>query len=187
MFLFLRASKINSDTNTVANFLDEEFWNLYEEKLRGCNYKHMKHKQLVSNLKDTVNRICNPDIPVVTTECTWWSDNTLYYDPSKLIHSNNFAAEQRASLIIMHEKQNYCRICVTIDVSNITWSQVIKITHSASFDNIVDGLRLWSTIPHSIDRIHVLKPPAIFFVIKKFILPAILSEKMQKKICIQTR
>lgn len=182
--MFLRASKLNSDINTATNYLDEEFWNLYEEKLRGCKYKHMKHKQLVSNLKDTANRICNPDVPIVTTDCTWWSGNTLCYNPSKIIRSNNFAAEQRASLIIMHEKQNYCRICVTIDVSDITWSEVLQITNRASFHNIVDGLRLWSTIPHSIDKIHVIKPPAIFFLIKKIILPAILSEKMQKKICI---
>jgi hypothetical protein len=184
MFQFLKASKINSDINTTTNLLDEEFWNLYEEKLRGCNFQYVKHQQLVANLKDTVNRICNSKIPIITSECTWWSGDTLYYDPSKIINSKNFVAEQRASLIIMHEKQKYSRICVIIDVSNITWSQVLKIINKASFNNIIDGLRLWSTIPHSIEKIHIIKPPENFFLLHKIILPLILSKKIQKKICI---
>jgi len=115
----------------------------------------------------------------------WWqSGGILCFKPSQ-ITVTEMTSEQRASLFIMHSKSDHCRIQVVIDISDIAWRDAVKMLHSASRFNLVDGFRLWSTIPHSIDRVHVKRPvDSRFDWIKGIVeVSSLLSESMKRKVC----
>ena len=182
MFKYVKAHCTNANIGTKSMYINEEFSNLYEEKLSGCNFSEVKQEQLKANLHESANRLFSENVAVINTNCTWWDGNVLYFDPSK-INSDQITEEQRASFIVMHSKKEYCRIEIVLDLTSMTWSEALKLTYKASFSNLVDGLRLWSTIPHSIDKIKIIsKDYSRIKIIIKTLLPLMLSPKLQKRI-----
>ena len=87
----------------------------------------------------------------------------------------------------MHMKEEWSSISVIIDLSEVTWAWGLRITRKASFNNIVDGLRLWSTIPHSIQRIHIIRPEdSNFDLIYNVAISRLVSEKLKERIHVHT-
>jgi hypothetical protein len=183
MLRYITASAVKAQVPTTSETLDSEFWEKFERKLKGCRYAHEKYVQTVSNLHDTANRICDVRIPVQVSTTTWWDqENVLCFNPSN-VHPNLISAEQRASLLVMHEPPTHARIYIIIDVSNMTLWNALDITSKASYNNIVDGLRLWSTNPYSVEQIHIVRSKdSKLNWVYGFIVPQLLSKKLQERV-----
>ena len=181
----LRASAVNAPIPTVSENIDVEFWDKYYMKLDKCHSDKNKCAQLLSNLHDTVSRICDSSVPVESSSTTRWERlDVLYFNPVNL-DVNRIAAEQRASMFVMHEPSTYSRIHAVLDLSKITIWTALYITSKASYNNVVDGLRLWSTLPYSIERIYVIRPSDHKFKwMYDFIVPKLLSKKLQARVCV---
>lgn len=183
MLRYITASAVNAHVPTFSKNLDENFCLKFESKLLSCNFSDEKCAQLVSNLHDTANRICDAKVPVHAAMTTWWvQENVLCFNPSN-VDVKCIASEQRASLFVMHEQPRHSRIHVILDISKMTMWTALYTTSKASYGNIVDGLRLWSTIPHSIQEIHVIRSSdSKFQSVYDFIVPRLLSKKLQQRI-----
>lgn len=183
MLRYVTASTVHAPVPTESQHLDDAFRRTYERKLEGCGFDDLKKKQLTANLHDTANRICDPSVPVRTSATTWWANaRVLCFDPSK-VDARHIMTEQRASLAVMHQATKHSRIHVFLDLSAMTLMTAMRTTHRASYHNLVDGLRLWSTIPHSIDGIHIVKPKdAAFQWLYDLIVPRVLSAKLQARL-----
>lgn len=187
MWTYVKAYYVNASVDTSCTCDNKDFINLYETKIEECSFSDEKKKQLKANLFDTMNRLCSDEVPLVTTKCTWWDGDVLHFDPSQ-INSDKITAEQRASLFVMNSKPEHSRIQIVLDLSNMSWSEAIQMTYKASFSNIVDGIRLWSTLPHSIDKICITSTnESKIQMIRRNILPLILSSKLLQRIQIQQR
>ena len=183
----MKAAIVNADTNSnFSTHLPDEFWDTYERKLEKCSFNDEKKTQLKSNIKETASRLFDkPEtLNASCTSCTWWENDDLWFKPSA-IDAKKIQEEQRLAFLVMHSKKEYCRIRVIIDLSETSWLFALRTTYAASFDNIVDGLRLWSCLPHSVDRIFILKPnQSIFYSLFNFIMPRLLSNKLQNRLCV---
>jgi hypothetical protein len=181
---FITAIGVHADANSnYSSNLTSEFWEAYEKKLQQCSFNDEKKKQLTANLKETSSRLFDQPVAMELspTPCTWWENDDLWFKPSA-INTKKIREEQRSSFLIMHSKPDYCRIRIVIDLSETSWTFALRTTHAATFENIVDGLRLWSCLPHSVDQIFILKPnQSIFHSLFNFITPRILSVKLQKR------
>jgi len=178
----VKAYRVNASVDTICIYDNEDFISRYEKKIEGCSFSDEKKEQLKANLYDTMNRLFSDEVPLATTECTWWDGHVLYFDPSQ-INPDKLTTEQRASLLVMNSKLEYSRIKIVFDLSKLSWSDAIKMTYNASFSNIVDGIRLWSTIPHSIDKIYIkINDDSNFHTVRRIILPLVLSSKLLQRI-----
>ena len=182
---YITASAVNATVPTRHATLDTEFWNKFEYKLSHCKHNENKQAQLVSNLHDTVHRICAPTVPVHSSRTTWWQQpDVLCFVPSN-VHTNCIMSEQRASFFVMHEPSSHSRIHIIVDLSKLSMATAFSVTSKASYHNIVDGLRLWSTLPHSIDSIYVICPVDIRSKwVLEFIVSRILTRKLQDRLSV---
>ena len=161
-----------------------DFWDTYGKKLKATHANEGKREQIVKNIRATVTRLFDPSVAVRETRCTYWHasmPHTLYFNPY-LIDKTNLTSEQRASFLVMHAS-TYKGIFVIIDMSNVSWSCAMEMTRLASFDQIVDGTRLWTTLPHKILEIAIIKSPdPKFRFILHYILPRVLSQKLRDRL-----
>lgn len=180
--MYLKASLVNAQIHEEDLYSrGDEFWSTYEKKLKECNFDAAKHKQLKANLQETATRLLI-NACAKGTHCTWWRCDELWFAPGA-IDLDNIVDEQTASFAVMHSKKEHCRIKVIIDLSNVGWPLVLRSTRNASFQNIIDGVRLWATLPHSIDQIYIIKSEAPRFeTIFKFAISNMLSAKLQERI-----
>ena len=149
----------------------------YKKKLEENQFDNTKMTQMISNLEETIERLSSNNFESNITKCTYWyNDNTLYFNPG-LIDYKLVDQEQYNSLIIMH-MSSLKRISVIIDCLSMTWLQAVKNATMVKFTNIVDGLRLWKTLPYRIDDVFVLSTSDYMLnqIIKMF-----LSTKIKKK------
>lgn len=160
---FIHAVNVNADTNlNYYTKLTNEFWKTYETKLEHCSFTREKKIQMISNIKETASRLVDSDVEPSLTRCTWWEHDCLCFKPSA-IDTSRIREEQNSSFRIMYSNPEHCRIRVLIDLSETTWSFALRTTNAARFESIVDGLRLWTCLPHSIDRISIIKPNSSMF------------------------
>ena len=187
MFRYIRAANVNSPPVELSDKVDCEFWRKYENKISSCHSDDTKCQQLVYNLSDTLDRLFDVSVKEEKSESTHWIyDNMICFTPSK-INIDKITSEQQASLKVMHNKDSWSNISVVIDLSELTWSLGFRITKQATYHNIIDGLRLWSTIPHSIKRIHIIKPrDSNFNWIYGVVISQFLSDKLKKRISLHT-
>ena len=183
----MRAANIHSPPVELSDRIDAEFWQRYEKKILLCHSNDEKRNQIIFDLSDTIQRLFDPTVEHIRAESTRWiCDDVLLFNP-KLIN-DNITSEQQASLRVMHVKEEWSSISVIIDLSEVTWSLGLRITRKASFNNIIDGLRLWSTIPHSIRRIHIIRPTKDynFEFIYNIAISRLVSEKLRQRIHVHT-
>lgn len=184
MMGFVKVMNVHADPETRSTRLEEDFWDKYGEKLTGCSFDESKRLQMTADLHDTVGRLCLANVSIQETTCTWWENRVLHFKPSRIAVSD-LTSEQRASLFVMHHKREYCRIEVVIDLSDLTRSKAFKLLYKTSYFNLLDGLRLWSTIPHSIDKIHVILPSESWIeTLTRVAVQSLLSEKLKSRVCI---
>ena len=94
-----------------------------------------------------------------------------------MIDYNLADQEQYNSLIVMHAS-SLKRITVIIDCLDMKWFQTLKKTSNVRFTSIVDGLRLWKTLPYRIERVFILSTSnSILNNIIKLFLPKKIKEK----------
>lgn len=166
------APVLQSSSENLNNIFPE-----YKKKLEENEFDSTKMTQMISNLEETIDRLTKTSFESNITKCTYWyNDNTLYFNPS-LIDYKLVDQEQYNSLVVMH-MSSLKRITVIIDCLNLTWFQALKNATKVKFTNIVDGLRLWKTLPYRFDNIFVLSTSnsIINQIIKLF-----LSQKIKEK------
>lgn len=178
---FTKVMNVHTSVGTRSNRLSKEFWDRYDKKLKGCNFDENQRMQLLADLHDTVDRLCAENVLIRETTCTWWQDNILYFKPSRLV-TKEITAEQRASLFVMHAKDEHSRIQVVFDISDISWSQASRLSYNASYSNLLDASRLWLTIPHSVDKIHLICPSDAKFNVMKRLATKFLSGKLRTRL-----
>ena len=187
MLSFVKLMNVHADPGTRSTQLEEDFWDKYGKKLRGCDFDENKRLQLTADLHDTVGRLCLANVSGQETTCTWWENSVLHFKPSRIAVTDlaSVTSEQRASLFVIHHKREYCRIEVVIDLSDLTRSKAFKLLYKTSYLNLLDGLRLWSTIPHSIDKIHVILPSEAWIeTLTRVAVQSLLSDKLKSRLCI---
>ena len=156
MLTFYRALKTNAAKRSDDEDCDyvHEFMSRYRERLR-ANEFGSKATQMEENLRETLARLLTAVPDATRTKSTYWyGDDVLCFDPS-LIDMSRIENEQLDSLVTMHASA-HARIKVAIDVEHLSWWEALKMANAASFANIVDGLRLWSTLPYRVDSIVVI-------------------------------
>lgn len=159
-----------------------EFWQHYDAKLQRCGKQSRKLK---SKLLETASRLFL-EADENTTQCTFWREGEggkkcLVFKPY-LIDKTRIIAEQRASCLVMHECEDV-HIGVEVDFSGLTVWKVLSMSSWATRHNMIDGLRLWSTLPHKIDEIRIVKSEdRMFDVIFSTVMSRVLSRKMQSRI-----
>jgi hypothetical protein len=131
-----------------------EFWKRYDSKAIGCHGDPEKTRRLRTNFMETVGRLCGDEMD---TLCTFWSDDTtLHFVPTR-IDVERIREEQWASLLVMHRHETSTDpIEIIIDLRELTLSQFWKLSRRATYDQIVDGLRLWSTLPHKVKKVMIV-------------------------------
>ena len=174
---FLRAYNTEAQFNQTSTENIKYIFPQYKKKLEENEFDSTKVTQMISNLEETIERLTKNSFESNNTKCTYWyNDNTLYFNPS-LIDYTLVDQEQYNSLIVMH-MSSLKRINVIIDCLSLTWFQALKNATKVKFTNIVDGLRLWKTLPYRIDDIFILSTSnsIINQIIKLF-----LSQKIKEK------
>ena len=184
---YKKAMSQENSTIVTENLLTVEFWEEYETKLKLVSSDEEKNKQKYNNLRETVFYLFKDERIEITNHnatCTkWMNENTLYFNPS-LITTLNIEEEQQESFKAMHESGHPINIDVYIDLKNLTFTHMMKLTFKASLSDIKHGLRLWSTLPHKISNVFIKKPESS----KKFfelIFPSVLHlvpPKIRKRI-----
>lgn len=186
MLGFVKVMNVHASLDTRSTGLEEDFWDEYGEKLAGCNFDEKKRLQLTADLHDTVSRLCSKNVPRQETKSTWWKNNVLYFKPSRILLTD-LTSEQQASFFVMHDKKKYCRIEVVIDLSDLTRSRASRLLYTSSYLNVLDGLRLWSTIPHSIDKISVICSPRSWIeTLARLAVQSLLSENLKERVHIKS-
>lgn len=174
MFRFLQAHNTVAVDDIDCSVKEHEIMKNYVQLLRKNQIDVTGHLQMQKNLEETLHRLLSKTKNEHETMCTCWiDDKTLYFNP-KLIDMYRIEDEQYSSLVIMH-KCSHPRIKIIIDAEKLTMWNVLKMSEKASFTNIVDGLRLWSTIPYKIYKIFVISP-------KSNIINQIVNMFLSKKI-----
>jgi hypothetical protein len=104
---------------------------------------------------ETVGRLYGDEIE---TSCTFWSDDTtLHFVPTR-IDAERIREEQWASLLVMHRHETpKDSIDIIIDLRDLTLSYFWNLSRRATYEQIVDGLRLWSTLPHKVRNVRVVE------------------------------
>lgn len=139
-----------TDTEVVEKFMSN-----YEAMLCHNNFSDEKKNKVRANLRETAARLFDAKVPVIETQCTFWkNDNTLCFLPAR-IDLTQPVAEQQSSLRIMHAK-TCTRIHIIIDFEKLTWNKTLQMANQAGFENVVDGLRMWSTLPYKIEQIGII-------------------------------
>ena len=173
----------DNESEEAVDLMAESFWTKYMEKLSKCHSEE-KCKQLILNLKDTTSRLFAIEDEIQTTSCTWWqAEHTLFFDPT-VIDFDHITREQRNSFIVMHDHSSES-ITINIILHSLTWTFILKACKRATYENIKDGIRLWSTIPFKIQRINITRPGHLsgWTVMLRIIL-SWMSEKIQKRIVV---
>lgn len=157
-----------------------QWWKDYSNKMIDVHGKE-KFERLAPNAFETMSRL-KASSDVARSDCTFWeNDFTLCFCPTR-IDLENIAQEQQKSLVVMHEDHHPVKITIRIQLSDLTWEFISKAMASAEYINIVDGIRLWTTLPYKIKNVVVKKPQNIKAF--KFVLPWIISwlpSKIQKR------
>ena len=191
VLLWKRAFDESEKQGDVA-FHDERvdqrvWWASYREKMERIHGK-VKFGKMEASAFDTINRLHTVSIENEDIEsgCTYWRDeSTLCFDPSK-IALENIAKEQKRSLIVMHEDNHPAQITIHIHLEDLTWMFISKLMSSAKHIHIVDGIRLWTTIPHKIRSVVIHRPKHMksFHFILSTVIPW-LPSKIKTRICIK--
>lgn len=177
MLKFLKAHNTIADDNIDGAVEEHAIMKNYVKLLEKNQIDERKQVHMRKNLEETLHRLLEKIKGEPETNCTYWFDaKTLCFNP-KLIDMNRIEDEQFASLVIMH-KYLHSNIKIIIDAEDLTWWSVLKMSEKASFNNIVDGLRLWSSIPYKIDKIFVINSNSM---IVHQIIKVFLSKKIRKR------
>lgn len=105
------------------------------------------------------------------------------FDPCA-IDMDNPEDEQRSALLVMHSFDGV-HIKIAIDLGSMTFMRVLKQAASTTSPQMIDGLRLWSTLPYKIEIIYVVKPPErMFDFIFSTVVARVLSQKMRGRVCV---
>lgn len=178
MLKFWKAHNTIAEDSKYTFVKEHAIMKNYVKLLEKNKIDETKQLQTRKNLEETLHRLLGKiKNELETTKCTYWlDDKTLCFNP-RLIDMHRIEQEQFSSLVLMH-KCSHSRIKIIIDAKELTWWSVIQMSEKASFTNIVDGIRLWSTIPYKIDKIFIIN--SNFTVIKQ-ILNLFLSRKIKKR------
>lgn len=171
--LHTNASVQTSELNTL-------FLRTYACKLYNTHSDVEKCDQLLANFLETYNRLCG--FETIDAESTYWkSDRELWFCPD-MIDRAHISQEQWSSLQIMNKFETTHPITVNVDFKNITWYKAFRMSTAASFQQITDGLRLWSTLPHKIEKINIICPNSSARKIVETITMKVINEKIQDRI-----
>lgn len=159
---------------------DHAFWTTYAERL--ADRSPDRRRRMVRALAETVARLHEatrhererqPDDDGAHSSTTSWTtarangDAALRFDPTRLaLDRRTIAREQQLSLWAMHDpplvrpvdRREVARVHVVIDLYDLTTKQTFGILLRARTHDIVDGARLWSTLPYHVRSIHVVRP-----------------------------
>ena len=179
------------ENSTIENTMDDSFWKMYEQEIEKCHGEN-KTKTLKNKLMETYYRLkasVNHEMGnfVDSNTVYWRTDDTLVFNPS-CIEKSKIVEEQWNSLNVMHEGNHPLSITVIIDLKDMTLSHTMRLLRYSKYHNIVDGLRLWSTLPHKYDNVYVIKPSSSGMIAMSLISGGLqlLSPKMRQRVRVGT-
>jgi len=174
---------IESDNISEIKQIPSE-WNQYYTKLLMCHRLESKCRILMAQIIDTSNRLQKAS-----------NHGNVEYCESIKIHSNdlhfcfgdipihNIQYEQKMSMKIIHEyalNKDYATL--VFDFSNFSTKFFYSLLKSVTRENIIDGYRLWSTIPCNVKHVTIIQSESVVWgVILKFGM-SFLTEKMKQRI-----
>lgn len=158
--LFGRALQASADGSEEGepNWPSADFWSEYALQIAQVHESPAKRGELTARLHETAARLATAGERDTTTACTEWiADDVLRFDPARIDYSDP-SAEQRASLLTMHEQGRARDIVVVVDLYDVTLEAAMAQFARCSFRQIVDGVRLWSTLPRRVRSVLVVRP-----------------------------
>jgi hypothetical protein len=161
-----------------------DFGAAYANRIAACHDEPTKQKLLIGNLKDTLRRLVAV-APHSSATTRWVGENTLVFAP-RHVDPPLISEEQRASFLIMYKWPDSRRIKIVIDLVGVTISSATRLSTQATFDQIKDGMRLWSCLPHPVGEIVVVCDPKDHKVrlLCNRLLPVFLTSKLRSKVCV---
>jgi hypothetical protein len=184
--ILMAASGVDAPATETTDVPSKAFWTAYDEKTRECRSDPAQRMRLRTNLSDTVRRLCakGTSLDVTETSCTFWTDDTtLWFVPTR-IDVDRICEEQAASLAIMHRRATCgAPIAVVVDLRDLTlafcWSTLFRATRM----QVVDGMRLWPTLPHKISTVRILpsKKSAVVSSVCATVVRHVLSAKVRER------
>lgn len=155
-----------ADAADVESALPSEFWERYRLRLQHCHACPEKRARLERMLRETCARLytCAEDArPAAPSSTRWAAEAVLWFDPAR-IDLGAAREEQRASLLVMHDlgRADSARaICVVVDLGAMTLRRALAGVASVRFVEVVDGVRLWSTLPARVHSVRVIPPASL--------------------------
>ena len=160
MYLFRRALQTPPPlTEEATDWPDVEFWQRYETAIRAVHPSSEKCGQLAAMLRDTARRLAGAAL-IQSSSTRWLAPNALCFDPARIDFSDP-SAEQRASLLVMHEPDRAHCVSIVIDLFDVGLRMATGNLFAVTSSQILDGVRLWSTLSRRIARIVVVRPSGI--------------------------
>ena len=182
-------------SRAAADVPSRAFWDTYDRKAAACHSDPEARARLRANLSETVLRLCageeteaeeggGDEAPRART--TSWSDDgaTLVFVPSR-IDVARMREEQRACLDVMHLRHpTASRIDVVVDLRGVTLGFVWALATRAPRDRVVDGVRLWATLPHKIGSVRVVTRDRAMAAACAGVARACLSAKLRARVVV---
>ena len=185
ILIYLKAIRSNHYEETEEFVSVPEIANFgasYVNRIAACHNDPTKQRLRIGNLKDTLRRLVAVARHSSATT-SWVGENPLVFAPCH-IDPQLISEEQRASFLIMYKCQDSRRIKIVVDLFGVTLSSATLLSTQATFDQIKDGLRLWSCLPHPVDLIVVICNPSDLKVrlLCNKLLPLFLTSKLRSKV-----
>lgn len=174
---------IESDNISEIKQIPSE-WNQFYAKLVTCHRLESKCRVLMAQIIDTSNRLqkASNNSNVEHCESIKIHSNDLYFCLSDIpIH--NIQYEQKMSMEIIHEyalNRDYATL--VFDFSNFSTKLIYSLLRVVTRENIIDGYRLWSTIPCNVKHVTVIKSESSLWGLMIQFGMSFLTEKMKKRI-----
>jgi hypothetical protein len=197
----LPAVSIGDDDDRAAT---RAFWTRYARDIRACHrcdeqkcvLLTQKLQESVVRLRQTV-RAAAPCREPTTCKSTRWTDpHTLVFVPADIMHllaTTSIAEEQWRAFRVMHAlDDDRCamsatttltnRITIVMDLRELTCGVVAHLLRHATRHIIVDGARLWQTLPYNVNEVRLIRSrdARVSFMVRA--LQRLLSQKITHRV-----
>ena len=171
----------SAPTNNLSEVPDEWF-DVYH-KLLTCHKNESKCRMLLSQMMETSLRLC--DVQCKPCKSIKIDADVLYFSMSD-IPTDDILCEQKACMQMIHQyAMSRQHASVVFDFSKFSSKSFFQLARKATPHNIIDGYRMWSTIPCNIQEITVIRSNSIIWDTIFHFGSSFITDKLKQRITIK--
>tara|TARA_B100001741_G_scaffold305697_1_gene298233 strand:+ start:6613 stop:7167 length:555 start_codon:yes stop_codon:yes gene_type:complete len=169
------------ETHEVSEIPSE--WFDFYNKLLTCHQHESKCRLLLAQIIETSGRLCEID-PKPCKSIKIVGDS-LYFSISD-IPNDDIVCEQKACMQIIHEyAMSRDNAFLVFDFSTFSSTCFFMLMKKATRYNMIDGYRLWSTIPCNVKKITVIKTNSLIWDTIFSFGCSLITDKLKKRIIVK--